>query len=40
MNSDDRIVVDDKNKTFYINYLNQKYDLSKKQFCRKKQNMH
>ncbi|EMF0285727.1 hypothetical protein KGD03_002340 [Enterococcus hirae] len=30
MNSDDRIVVDDKNKTFYINYLNQKYDLSKK----------
>ncbi|EOS7713456.1 hypothetical protein EWY14_RS07065 [Enterococcus hirae] len=30
MNSDDRIVVDDKNKTFCINYLNQKYDLSKK----------
>lgn len=30
MNSDDRIVVDDKNKTFYINYLNQRYDLSKK----------
>ena len=29
MNSDDRIVVDDKNKTFYINYLNQRYDLSK-----------
>ncbi|HGF7175240.1 hypothetical protein [Enterococcus hirae] len=29
MNSEDRIVVDDKNKTFYINYLNQRYDLSK-----------